>query len=147
MYIRSFHHNFHQIKLLQSFSHCRPIVSYVPLSTCWKQYFRPTTTVNCSYCTNNSSHSQTTLAHQDHNILLHRLKHTSHPVKEEEKNDSKENIYTIPNGLCVFRLLTAPVIAYTVASQMYIQSLALFTIAGFTDLVSDAKKSLHKLYS
>ncbi|XP_054707141.1 probable cardiolipin synthase (CMP-forming) [Uloborus diversus] len=47
----------------------------------------------------------------------------------------KENILTVPNGLCVLRILSTPVLGYLVISEFYTASLGLFIVAGFTDLI------------
>ena len=48
----------------------------------------------------------------------------------------KENIFTIPNALCVFRVAASPVLVYLVVTSSYSAALGLFLFAGFTDLVS-----------
>jgi len=47
----------------------------------------------------------------------------------------KENVLTIPNGLCVLRIVSTPVLAYLVISEFYTVSLGLFIFAGFTDMI------------
>ncbi|GBN78507.1 hypothetical protein AVEN_161888-1 [Araneus ventricosus] len=51
-------------------------------------------------------------------------------------SEIKENILTIPNGLCVIRIASTPVIGYLVLSELYTLSLGLVIFAGFTDIVS-----------
>uniref|UniRef100_A0AAV2JJI8 Cardiolipin synthase (CMP-forming) n=1 Tax=Knipowitschia caucasica TaxID=637954 RepID=A0AAV2JJI8_KNICA len=46
-----------------------------------------------------------------------------------------ENPWTIPNLLCVCRILLAPVLAQLIITQHFHISLALFTLAGATDLL------------
>lgn len=46
-----------------------------------------------------------------------------------------ENIYNLPNILTVSRLIAAPVTAYLLLHDHHKWALALFTYAGFTDLV------------
>lgn len=50
-------------------------------------------------------------------------------------HEIKENILTIPNGLCVLRIISTPILAYLVLSEFYTTSLSLFVFAGFTDLI------------
>lgn len=47
-----------------------------------------------------------------------------------------ENPWTIPNLLCVCRIFLAPLLGYLVVQQHFHMSLALFTLAGATDLVT-----------
>lgn len=46
-----------------------------------------------------------------------------------------ENPWTIPNLLCMCRILLAPFLGYLIIQQSFDLSLALFTLAGATDLV------------
>ncbi|KAK7901801.1 hypothetical protein WMY93_018570 [Mugilogobius chulae] len=46
-----------------------------------------------------------------------------------------ENPWTIPNLLCVCRILLAPVLGHLIMTQHFHLSLALFTLAGATDLL------------
>lgn len=46
-----------------------------------------------------------------------------------------ENPWTIPNFLCVCRILLAPFLGYLIIQQHFHLSLALFTLAGATDLL------------
>ncbi|KAA8583497.1 hypothetical protein FQN60_014705 [Etheostoma spectabile] len=47
-----------------------------------------------------------------------------------------ENPWTIPNFLCVCRILLAPYLGHLIIQQHFHLSLALFTLAGATDLVT-----------
>jgi cardiolipin synthase len=48
----------------------------------------------------------------------------------------QENIYTIPNFLCVGRIASAPLLAHLICqAQNYPGALTLFAVAGATDLV------------
>lgn len=47
-----------------------------------------------------------------------------------------ENPWTIPNFLCVSRIVLAPFLGHLVIQQHFHLSLALFTLAGATDLVN-----------
>lgn len=46
-----------------------------------------------------------------------------------------ENPWTIPNFLCVCRIVLAPFLAHLIIQQHFHLSLALFMLAGATDLV------------
>lgn len=46
-----------------------------------------------------------------------------------------ENPWTIPNLLCVCRIMLAPVLGHLIMTQHFHLSLALFTLAGATDLL------------
>lgn len=50
-------------------------------------------------------------------------------------SEIKENILTVPNALCVIRIISTPILGYLVLSEFYTFSLGLFVFAGFTDLV------------
>ncbi|CAG0890145.1 unnamed protein product [Cyprideis torosa] len=47
----------------------------------------------------------------------------------------RENIYTIPNVLCVLRIAATPGLGWLVLTGSYPWALSLFCIAGFTDLL------------
>jgi len=55
-------------------------------------------------------------------------------VKEMEEIVERENIFTIPNWLCVARGALSPVVGYVIIQEQYMLSIALLTIAGLTDL-------------
>lgn len=63
-----------------------------------------------------------------------RLGETKRRVKRKI-GEIKENILTIPNGLCVLRIISTPILAYLVVTEFYSASLGLFIFAGFTDLI------------
>ncbi|PRD36883.1 UNVERIFIED_CONTAM: putative cardiolipin synthase [Trichonephila clavipes] len=50
-------------------------------------------------------------------------------------SEIKENILTVPNALCVIRIVSTPILGYLVLSEFYTCSLGLFVFAGFTDLI------------
>ena len=52
--------------------------------------------------------------------------------------EKKDRIVTIPNLLCVSRIVAAPYIAYCIASADYTTAAALFVYAGATDLADGA---------
>jgi cardiolipin synthase len=47
----------------------------------------------------------------------------------------KDNIMTIPNGLCILRIALTPVVGYWVVQNHFFAACALFTFAGITDLL------------
>lgn len=57
-----------------------------------------------------------------------------------------ENPWTVPNFLCVCRIVLAPVLAHLIIQQHFHLSLALFMLAGATDLVIHTKNVLHNLF-
>ena len=48
----------------------------------------------------------------------------------------KEDIFTVPNLLSTLRILATPVLGYLILTQDFVSSMALFGVAGITDLVS-----------
>lgn len=52
--------------------------------------------------------------------------------------EKKDRIVTIPNLLCVSRIVAAPYIAYCIASADYATAAALFVYAGATDMADGA---------
>ena len=47
----------------------------------------------------------------------------------------REDIFTIPNLLSTLRILATPVLGYLVITEDFVSSLALFGVAGITDMV------------
>ena len=47
----------------------------------------------------------------------------------------REDIFTIPNLLSTLRILATPVLGYLVITEDFASSLALFGVAGITDMV------------
>uniref|UniRef100_A0A914PA07 cardiolipin synthase (CMP-forming) n=1 Tax=Panagrolaimus davidi TaxID=227884 RepID=A0A914PA07_9BILA len=47
----------------------------------------------------------------------------------------KDNIMTIPNGLCILRISLTPVIGYLVVQNQFMAACGLFAFAGMTDLL------------
>jgi len=48
----------------------------------------------------------------------------------------KEDIFTVPNMLSTLRILATPVLGYLIVTEDFVSSIALFGVAGITDLVS-----------
>lgn len=57
-------------------------------------------------------------------------------VKEMEEIVERENILTIPNGLCVCRGILAPYVGYVIVQGDHPLAIGLLVVAGITDLVS-----------
>lgn len=49
----------------------------------------------------------------------------------------KENIFTIPNALCLSRIALSPLLGYFVVNGNYVYGLSIFAYAAVTDLVSE----------
>ncbi|XP_042898005.1 probable cardiolipin synthase (CMP-forming) [Parasteatoda tepidariorum] len=67
-----------------------------------------------------------------------KLQHARRETKRKVQNkigEIKENILTVPNGLCVLRIISTPLLGYLVISEYYTTSLGIFMFAGFTDLI------------
>ena len=47
-----------------------------------------------------------------------------------------EDIFTVPNMLSTLRILATPVLGYLIVTEDFVSSIALFGVAGITDLVS-----------
>ncbi|XP_046750874.1 probable cardiolipin synthase (CMP-forming) [Diprion similis] len=68
-------------------------------------------------------------------VLRKRLIRDIRFTKERmEEVIERENIWTIPNFLCIGRILTSPYLGYLIVSQEYQVALWLLGIAGVTDL-------------
>jgi len=52
-----------------------------------------------------------------------------------EQMIAHENIYTVPNMLCVARIVATPAIGALVVTQQYPLALAAFAVSGFTDML------------
>ncbi|CAB3246070.1 unnamed protein product [Arctia plantaginis] len=61
---------------------------------------------------------------------------TKGKIKERiEDVIEKENIYTIPNILCITRIAMSPYLGYTIFQEQYYLALGLLACAGITDLL------------
>lgn len=63
--------------------------------------------------------------------VLQDIKQTKRKVEEIIE---KENIWTVPNFLCIGRILTSPYLSYLILSHNYQVALSLLVIAGFSDV-------------
>eukprot|EP00128_Syssomonas_multiformis_P009311 Colp12_sorted_trinity150504_noHs@15503 len=61
--------------------------------------------------------------------------HSPSPNEEKKENFMREDIWTIPNIISMSRIAVTPYIGYLVINQEYKLGLALFVVAGFTDLL------------
>lgn len=73
-------------------------------------------------------------------ILVQGIRDKKTKVKETVRNleeiVERENIFTIPNLLCVARSFLAPYIGYVIVQENYQLAIGLLVFAGLTDLVS-----------
>lgn len=60
-------------------------------------------------------------------------------MEEMEEIVERENVFTIPNLLCVGRGLLAPYLGYVIIQQDYALGMGLLVFAGVTDIVSNSK--------
>ncbi|XP_012255268.2 probable cardiolipin synthase (CMP-forming) [Athalia rosae] len=68
-------------------------------------------------------------------VLQQRLIRDIRQTKERvEEVIEKENIWTVPNFLCISRIITSPYLGYLIVSQDYQVALCLLALAGITDL-------------
>ncbi|XP_058790120.1 probable cardiolipin synthase (CMP-forming) isoform X2 [Phymastichus coffea] len=66
---------------------------------------------------------------------VEKIKRNVQQTKQKvEEIIERENIYTIPNFLCIGRILSTPFLGYLIVSQDYEIALWLLGFAGFTDL-------------
>ncbi|CAH3046310.1 unnamed protein product [Porites evermanni] len=56
-------------------------------------------------------------------------------AKLEQMKEMREDIFTIPNLLSTLRILATPVLGYLVITEDFVSSLALFGVAGITDML------------
>ncbi|KIJ55563.1 hypothetical protein M422DRAFT_220307, partial [Sphaerobolus stellatus SS14] len=59
----------------------------------------------------------------------------SSPTPSQKKSTIRENIYTIPNLLTVSRILSCPVLAWSILDGNFVLATSLLAYAGITDLV------------
>ncbi|XP_049858247.1 probable cardiolipin synthase (CMP-forming) isoform X3 [Schistocerca gregaria] len=69
-------------------------------------------------------------------MILKDIKEKKDKMKEKmEEVIEKENVLTIPNLLCLFRIAAAPYLGYLVLQSEFHLAVAIFAFAGVTDLV------------
>ncbi|KAJ8980184.1 hypothetical protein NQ317_011429 [Molorchus minor] len=70
------------------------------------------------------------------NAILEDIKETKNKVKEKvEGIIQKENVYTIPNFLCVARIIMSPYLGMLIVQSQFDFALAVLGIAAITDLL------------
>ncbi|XP_044729789.1 probable cardiolipin synthase (CMP-forming) [Chrysoperla carnea] len=71
-------------------------------------------------------------------FIIKDIKETKHKMKEKMEEAIpiiRENIYTIPNLLCITRIVASPYLGYLIVQQDYHLAFALLVVAGITDLM------------
>lgn len=63
-------------------------------------------------------------------------------MEEMEEIVERENVFTIPNLLCVGRGVLAPYLGYVIVQQDYALGMGLLVFAGVTDVVSSNENLL-----
>ncbi|XP_066956910.1 probable cardiolipin synthase (CMP-forming) [Macrobrachium rosenbergii] len=67
--------------------------------------------------------------------IIEDIKETKAKVKEQmDAIIERENIWTVPNFLCISRIVCSPILCNLVVTEEYSWALGLFMFAGFTDL-------------
>lgn len=105
------------------------------IEKCFKRYLTCQTRL---YCTKNTNHKNSI----DSNNCTIRRKALKTRILEDIKQTrekvgeiiERENIWTVPNVICVGRMLTSPYLSYLILSQDYQVALWLLGIAGVSDL-------------
>lgn len=70
-------------------------------------------------------------------FIINDIKQTKSKMKERMGEVIvRENIYTIPNLLCIGRIVASPYLGYLIVEQNYHMAFALLVVAGITDLVT-----------
>ena len=67
--------------------------------------------------------------------------------KSTNVSQDKDRIFTVPNLLCVGRIAVSPYLAASIINGDYKTSLIIYSLAGFTDLVSTTCKGLSKFFT
>nr|XP_033334061.1 probable cardiolipin synthase (CMP-forming) isoform X1 [Megalopta genalis]XP_033334062.1 probable cardiolipin synthase (CMP-forming) isoform X1 [Megalopta genalis]XP_033334063.1 probable cardiolipin synthase (CMP-forming) isoform X1 [Megalopta genalis]XP_033334064.1 probable cardiolipin synthase (CMP-forming) isoform X1 [Megalopta genalis] len=106
------------------------------LKKCLKQYLTYRASVYSTGISNNhkncvSKNERTARRKALRSQIFQDIKQTKRKV---EAIIEKENIWTIPNFLCVGRIVTSPYLSYLILSQDYQVALWLLIIAGFSDM-------------
>ncbi|XP_043792553.1 probable cardiolipin synthase (CMP-forming) [Apis laboriosa] len=74
------------------------------------------------------------ISRKKHNVSRTMLQGIKQTKRKVEIIIEKENIWTVPNFLCMGRILTSPYLSYLILSQDYQIALWLLVFAGFSDL-------------
>jgi cardiolipin synthase (CMP-forming) len=107
-----------------------------------KDQFANSTTSTAADCKTSDSHKiiQNVLEKkrqlvEKKDVLVQDIKETRTKVKERvEEIIERENVWTVPNVLCVARGLLSPYIGYTIVCSDYTLAMGLLVFAGITDL-------------
>ncbi|CAG7828033.1 unnamed protein product [Allacma fusca] len=75
------------------------------------------------------------LREKKENIMKEIQETKEHMRQKMDKIITKENIYTVPNLLCVLRIASSPVLVYLIMNQQYGSAVGIFAFAGVTDLL------------
>ncbi|XP_065343032.1 probable cardiolipin synthase (CMP-forming) [Cloeon dipterum] len=67
--------------------------------------------------------------------ILNDIRETKDKMKERMGVIERENIWTIPNILCISRIVASPYLGYLIVQGDFPMALGVFTIAGITDLL------------
>lgn len=91
------------------------------------------------YSTGISNHHKNYVAKREHisrrkALRLQVLQDLKQTKRKVEEIIEKENIWTVPNLLCMARIVTSPYLSYLILSQDYQIALWLLIIAGLSDL-------------
>ncbi|XP_031833684.1 cardiolipin synthase [Nomia melanderi] len=101
------------------------------LEKCLKQYL---TYHGSVYSTGINNHHKNYVSKNERirkSQIFQNIKHTKRKVEEIIE---RENIWTVPNLLCMGRIITSPYLSYLILSQDYQVALWLLIIAGLSDL-------------
>ena len=81
------------------------------------------------------------------NLLRRSLRHSKGALLCAQKNErsDQDRIFTVPNLLCFGRIAASPYLATSIINGDLKTSLAIFGLAGFTDLVSILKISTYAM--
>ncbi|XP_017883155.1 probable cardiolipin synthase (CMP-forming) isoform X1 [Ceratina calcarata] len=106
------------------------------LDRCLKRYLTYQTR---TYATGISNHHKNYVAKREHlsrrkALRLQVLQDIKQTKRKVEEIIEKENIWTVPNLLCMARIVTSPYLSYLILSQDYQIALWLLIIAGLSDL-------------
>lgn len=105
------------------------------LERCWRQYLMYHARV---YSNGINNHKNYIVKRENISrrkaLRLQILQDIKQTKRKVEVIIDKENIWTVPNILCIGRIVTSPYLSYLIVSQDYQIALWLLIIAGFSDL-------------
>ncbi|XP_020295414.1 probable cardiolipin synthase (CMP-forming) isoform X2 [Pseudomyrmex gracilis] len=107
------------------------------MEQCWRQYLCPTRL----YVTGRNNHKNGVNYNNTKQQLSRRkalrmriLQDFKHTKRKVEEIIERENIWTVPNVLCIGRIVTSPFLSYLILSHDYQIALWLLAFAGLSDL-------------